>query len=97
MATHTVKGNIVYPFEVEVELPDGAAQGLSVEALLEMVEARDAHHFGRLALDGDDIWILDDRVTVEVTEVVPGGIIWESGEEPATGMADGSGGIVWDS
>lgn len=96
MATHTVRGTITYPFEVEVELTESQASELSVRSLLDTVGARDGYGFGRLAFNGDDIWVQDHEARVAITEVVPGGIVWEEDDEPATGVADGAGGIVSD-
>ncbi len=95
MPIHTVKGFITYPFEVEVEIDGDHAGDYSVERLLEAVGASDGHHFGRLAFEGDDIWVQDHEAEITVAGISLGGIEWVDDGPPVSGIADGQGGVTW--
>lgn len=93
MATHTVKGIITYPFEVEVDTD--SADGYTVSQLFDAVGAVDGYAFGRLAFDGDDIMVHDSDAQVSISAVEVGGIEWVDDGLPYAGVSDGKGGIIW--
>lgn len=97
MTLHTVRGVIAYRFVMEVEIDRVESRGVTLEDVLKSSGARDRAHFGRLALaDHSEVLIDDDAVEIAIESVEIGGIAWIDDGVPATGVADGKGGVVWD-